>query len=232
MKYMFLDVTIIISALVLILILFQGIDFIKVFGIILIIIIVLPLVFFFVLKNTSKKYKWKIITTNIITSLLIIFSLFYLLFVEIFFFALKSDFLFPFSKEPKLPKLSEYSKEIESLKSKHGVYKMRHFPDKIPDNASNYYFQIEDAFDGNNTDYVKFDSNKKYINDVLKKYKKDCVVFMTSEDLYKSGIKIYINELGSSDNICLLHKKQNNEVYTSGFVTKKPNTIIFFYANF
>lgn len=232
MKYTFLDVTIIISALVSILILFQGIDFIKVFGLVLIIIVVIPLVFFVVLKNISKKYRWKIITTNIITSLLIIFSLFHLLFVEMFFFALKSDFLFPFSMGPKLPKISEYSREIESLKKKHGFYKMRHFPDKIPDDASNYYFQIENAFDGNNTDYVKFDSNEKYINDVLNKYKKDCVIYAINENLYKSGIKIYINELGPNDNICILHKKQNNEVYTSGFATKKPNTIIFFYTNF
>lgn len=232
MKYTFLNITTIISALVSILLLIQGIDFIKVFGIALVVIIVIPLALFLLLQKISKKYSWKLTTKNIATYLLIVFSLFHLLFIEIFFFMLKSDFLSPFSIGPKVPGISQYDTEIKALKKKSGFYDMRHFPDKLPENISNYYFQIEDAFDGKNTNYLKFDSNEKYINDVLNKYKKSCVSFTTNENLYKSGVELYINELKSQDYVCLLHKKEDKERYTSGIAIQKPNTIIFFYADF
>lgn len=186
MKYTFLNITTIISALVSILLLIKGIDFIKVFGIALVVVIVIPLVLFLLLQKISKKYSWKLTTKNIATSLLIVFTLFHLLFIEIFFFMLKSDFLSPFSIGPKVPSISQYDTEIKALKKKSGFYDMRHFPDKLPENISNYYFQIEDAFDGKNTNYLKFDSNEKYINDVLNKYKK--VVYLSRQ------MKTYTNQ--------------------------------------
>lgn len=233
MKNKFLDITVITYVLVSLLIIFQAIEFIKVFGLLLVFIILLPLILLFILKKISNKYNWKNITTNIITSIIIVSSLFHFLFIEILFFVLKSDFIFPFSLGPKLPKISEYADEIDTLKRKHGFYDMRHFPDKLPDDVTNYYFQIEDAFDGLNTDYLKFDTNKTYIDGLLKKYNKECEVFSTYENLYKKGTSLQINELDSEDNVCLLHKKNDKEVYTYGFAIKKnKKSVIFFYADF
>lgn len=125
----------------------------------------------------------------------------------------------------------KYHQAIQKIKKDSKINGMSHFPQKIPENAQNYYFKIEDAFDGYDTHYVKFDADKTYIDSIIKKSK--CEILASKNDINKYNVNIYSSELQNADEICILHKSTQKERYTSGIsVYNDTKTIYFFYSNF
>ena len=232
MKSKLLNNCIAIFALITILLLFQGINFIKAFGVISFFFIIAPLFPFFILKKIAHRKKLRLLTINIIVTMLMIVTILYFLLIELLLITLQSGLLSPFPVKSNNIERTKYNKGIAKLERLYGAERIAHFPNSIPEDATNYYFQLEDAFDGLNTHYIMFNSNKQYINNVKNKYKKDCIMFTTKAELSTKNIDIYINEIKDDDKICLLHRKNAKEIYTSGVVTKYPNTVIFFFADF
>ena len=131
------------------------------------------------------------------------------------------------------PSKNRYSKYISTMTEK--SYRIKHFPLSIPKNATNYYFIIDRGGQGYWIHYLKFKTDKKYIDDTI---------IQNQNNVYK---KIKFNEVNNyykflDDNFNLKNKNEthiyimknvnNDNDYTSGIIVTKTNEIIFFYANF
>lgn len=109
--------------------------------------------------------------------------------------------------------MKRYEVSLKKLKNKEWKYGLDHFPEKLPQEIKNYYFQIETSFDGYDTHYVKFDTDKTYIDSLLKHSK--CKIRTSKDKIDNYCIDFYMSELKEADKICILHKKTQQEVYTS-----------------
>ena len=171
------------------------------------------------LKLSKSKYS---------SCILNIFKTFVLIGLLIFLFIGVAIFNSLKDRDIKVSKYHEMLKEIKA-DTKNGDFSF--FPQEIPANATNYYFQLEDSFDGYNTHYVRFDIDKEYIDNVLKNSK--CEILTTKDKISNYNVNIYPSELQNADKICILHKSTQDDRYTSGIsVYNDTNTIYFFFANF
>ena len=168
-----------------------------------------------------SKSKFKTFAANIFKFFVFIGLLVFLFAGMIIFHSLKN-------RDIKISKYHEILKEIKT-DTKTGDFSF--FPQEIPTNATNYFFKKENSFDGYNTHYVKFDTDKAYIDNVLKKNK--CEILTTKDKITDYDVNIYPPELKNADRICVLHKSTRYNKYTSGIsIYDNTNTIYFFYANF
>lgn len=114
------------------------------------------------------------------------------------------------------------------------IYRIEHFPNKIPTGATDYLFHFESSFQGYDIQYCKFKADKKYIEDILNQNKENIAVELEKrnvDDYYNyipynkikdtAGLKIYI-----------LKNKNNDNNYTAGVITSESGEILFFSANF
>ncbi len=102
---------------------------------------------------------------------------------------------------------------------------MSHFPDKLPKNTKKYYMLVDEPWQDGNTYYVKFKTDRNYIDDVIKDNEKN---------LYK-----YIQ--GTAEEKCLSYLSSicfppytDLYILNNGggiAVNKYTNTIWFFYEN-
>lgn len=194
-------------------------------------IFLIPPLIMFILKKIATHYKWKSITI-ILSSIFIGIILFICSFLVEAGIIIGAEF---WNTEPKTPIQSEYSSELKKLKRYYPNNELAHFPEEIPENAQNYYFFIENSFDGHDTHYLKFSENKNYINNVMKEYKPKCSIYTDSKNFDKYDVTIYTNEIRNTDKICILHKaaSKDDERYTTGIaVNDTTNTIYYFIANY
>lgn len=168
-----------------------------------------------------SKSKFKMLATNIFKSIVII-GLLGFLFAGIRIFNSLKDRDINVSKYPEM---------LEEIKADTKIGDFSFFPKEIPQNATSYYFRLENSFDGYNTHYVKFNIDKPYIDNVLKNSK--CEILTTKDKINSYDVNIYSSELQNADIICVLHKGTKDNEYTSGIsVYNDTNTIYFFYSNF
>ena len=132
----------------------------------------MPFFILLFIKFISLKYKWNKKLINIITVIFIINAIFYWLIIE----CIKHIQYFP-SK-------INYKNSLNALKKKDGIERLAHFPEKIPPNARNYFMQVENSFDGYNMNYLSYDIDKSYIDEMFNNYKKDCAVIGSYRELY------------------------------------------------
>ena len=182
---------------------------------------IMPFFILLFIKFISIKYKWNKKLINIITVIFIINAIFYWLIIECIMHI------------QYFPSKINYKNSLNALKKKDGIERLAHFPEKIPPNARNYFMQVENSFDGYNMNYLSYDIDKSYIDEMFNNYKKDCAVIGSYRELYNKGIKIYINFLDDNDEICILKKETQKENYTSGLIFGYAiNKIYFFYSNY
>lgn len=190
-------------------------------------LLLIPFFSFVFINILSRLLNWKKTTINIFSIVLLALTFLYLLIIE--FYVLVGLQLF--QNGPIKPPMKRYEVSLKKLKNKEWKYGLDHFPEKLPQEIKNYYFQVETSFDGYDTHYVKFDTDKTYIDSLLKHSK--CKIRTSKDKIDNYGIDFYMSELKEADKICILHKKTQQEVYTSGIsVYNDTNTIYFFYANF
>ena len=126
--------------------------------------------------------------------------------------------------------ITKYDKMHKKVKK---YYDINHFPEKLPSNAINYYFQFEDAFDGYNDYYVRFSVDKNYIKNEKNKFEDKCDKSVNKEYFNDFHFRTLDSELINADNLCILHKSTGNERYTSGIsIYNDTNTIYYFFANY
>ena len=133
---------------------------------------------------------------------------------------------------PKEPKIENYQSELYKIKSQYNNQAFDHFPQAIPKNAEDYYFYIENSFDGYDTHYLKFKANSAYINNELKQ---KCLSSpITKEQVDKENmLSYYTLKFDEGSQYCLLHKRITGEQYTTGIATNNEhNVIYYFYANY
>lgn len=189
--------------------------------------LLIPVFSFVFINIIAKIFKWQKAIIDVFSLVLLVITFLYLVIVEIYLLV----GLQLFSNGPIKPPMSRYEVSIKKLKNKEWKHGLDHFPVKLPQNIRNYYLQVETSFDGYDTHYVKFDTNKTYIDSVLKQ--NDCKIRTTKTKIDSYDINFYISELKEADEICILHKSTQEKVYTSGIsVYNNTNTIYFFYSNF
>ena len=125
--------------------------------------------------------------------------------------------------------ITQYDKMHKKVKN---YYSITHFPEKLPSNATNYYFQFEDAFDGYNDYYVRFSADKTYIENEKNKFKGKCDKSITKEYFNNFHFSTLDKELINADELCILHKSTDKEIFTSGIsIYNDTNTLYYLFAN-
>ena len=126
--------------------------------------------------------------------------------------------------------ITKYAKMHKKVKN---YYDINHFPEKLPSNATDYYFQFEDSFDGYNDYYVRFSTDKTYIENEKNKFKGRCDKSINNDYFNDFHFRTLDSELINSGDLCILHKSTDNERYTSGIsIYNDTNTIYYFFANY
>ena len=134
------------------------------------------------------------------------------------------------------PRRSRYSLNIHRMSKKD--YRIKHFPADIPKNATNYYFLIGDCdLHGDQGSYLKFNTNKEYINSVIEKNKNNIRKKIKFKKI--GGYFCFMDEgfgLSEEDKndawVYVLKTVGDDTNYTSCIITTPSNQIIFFYSNF
>lgn len=197
------------------------------FNYILVLIAILPVLGFWLymkmFKNSDKKALK--VTTKIIGTVL----------TFLFFIVLEFAILWDMPYIQMEPSLSQYKNSVQKLKELYNKSDLSYFPTEIPQNATNYYFYVGRNFDGYNIYYLKFDVDKQYISDLIKKYNNEFSTIGTKNELYKKGLDIDINELQNDYKMYLLKQRSvdscNNCKY--GFaINQEDNTIYIFFQNY
>ncbi len=185
--------------------------------------IFLPVLWAAVIKLIIKRFNIGIRKTMFLTALSGIVASGY-------FFVL--SLIISFMPSEKLVPKWFYTPEIIRLKHYHEEYS--HFPTFLPFNIKDYRFVQEHAFDGYNVNYLRFSTDKQYLDNIKQEYEWSCQIVTTNRKLINNFESIYINEINDDeDDVCILHKKTELEHYTTGIVfTKQNNTIFYFYKNF
>lgn len=129
--------------------------------------------------------------------------------------------------------LSGYETALSSLTDR--TYAIAHFPEKIPDGATNYYFRIENAFDGYNIHFLKFNIDKEYIENEIKKHKSK---IRRQVNLSEPGTYILEQPLAKDIDrtkyeVYMLQNENGDTKYTAGFIASTEcGEIVYFYANY
>lgn len=123
-----------------------------------------------------------------------------------------------------MSKLKYYTSEQE--------YYVSHFPKEIPKNAENYYFTYCCDLHGEGVHYLRFSTDKNYINQTIENNKN------IAKKIPYSKINDYYRHLDNFDienkekyTAYILKKQNESDNKTSGIISSS-NDIVFFYANF
>ena len=180
---------------------------------------------YFILKKINTKKKSKVLSILISIALLIVLIIYE--FIGFVFFVFTQDLV---SLEPTKFRYTGYLSKMSK-----NPYRIKHFPKVIPHGAKDYYFLIERDLRGYNIHYLKFKTDKKYIEDTLDKNKNDIYKKIKFKDIsdYYRFINNYF-DVKDIDNafVYILKNENNDKNYTSGIVTSQIGEIVFFYANF
>ena len=119
---------------------------------ILFIINIIPILVVLFIKFLAQKFNWTK-TVNLCVNLIILTIAFFY-FVFFGFCTLVGISLF--DSTPRIPQKDDYTKSLLKIQSEYQNDGFNHFPPKLPDNVTDYYFFIENSFDGEDTHYLKF----------------------------------------------------------------------------
>ena len=151
-------------------------------------------------------------------------------------------FIYEFSCRVPLINYSKTLKEVQ----KEDYFAVRHFPEKIPKGAKNYYCIMEDILFRDDIRFVSFKSDIKYLNEIVDKYKQDIKTEFYCSENYKynyrlpelQSIKKYLKsyeweKYNQETKEYTVYILKNKEQYTSGFIISKKykEIIYFFYHN-
>lgn len=188
-----------------------------------IIILFIPIVIIQIFYFLSHKLNWSYKTKNSICSILTILNFIYysILFVLITINSLEEENFIPIT-----PSAENYSKELNVIKEKYSDGTYNHFPEFLPSNISDYYFIIEKSFDGENTDYLKFRTDKSYIDNEMRK---ECQYKLKKEEINRNYFWINPNKFEYADEYCILHMRNQTETYTTGIAADKEHQIIYYF---
>ena len=213
----FIDIVLLLCLIVCLCLIFQGLFAFIDANFVFCIFCIIPLFILLILKFTSSKLKRFRYFFNITAAIFFVIFVFYWLLIEYFAHIQYS------------PSKINYSNSVNTLKKREGAERLSHFPKKIPQNAKNYFMQIESSFDGYDMNYLSFETDKAYVNRMFNNYEKNCKILGSYRELTDKGIIIYINSLDDNDKICIL----KNEGYTSGLIFAQTGSkIYFFYSNY
>lgn len=170
----------------------------------------------------------KIIMALMLTIFFLLFILMGMAFVPMLMFKSSTSVY-----QTKYPVQEEYSNVIGKMSDK--LYQIKHFPYLLPKKCNNYYYVIEDTRDGLNIDYLKFNTNQKYIDNIIQKNKENINKILRKEQIQDSYVDLnYIEGNRNEDCMFYILKNENNDYgYTSGIITsEKAKEIIFFFADY
>lgn len=185
----------------------------------------LPFIAAKITKKAANTYNWNNMFKTIISIILIIGFLLYAFGIGVF--TLLGTFMFYIS-EAYVPKFA-YEKELNKLKDRIGMEPLSHFPKKIPEQARNYQFKIEDAWD--ESEYtVSFKIDKLYRDKVINDFYNCCTVYIDKNHPHEH-IPLHAMEAKDSDQFCYFTLKAvDNYYYYSGIaVNNDTDTIYYFY---
>lgn len=196
-------------------------------------IILIALIFFIGTKTFIKHPKITKITTITLITLIVLFQLLSFLFI----LCINSAFS---NTDENYDKVRDYSKAINSI---HAQTCIMHFPQEIPENIENIkMIKSENAWFGSEDIFLKFDTNKKYIDDELKKYKFNYIE--NAEETEHAFAKYVLSMAGIPDEnrkdftFYIIHDReseipqQNTFPYHYGIITNNSKTtIIYYYMN-
>lgn len=196
-------------------------------------IILITLIFFIGTKTLTKHPKITKIITITLTTLIVLCQLLS------FFFILSLKYTFGNTGE-NYNELKDYSMAINSI---HAQTCIKHFPKKIPPNAKNIKMtKTENTWFGSEYIFLKFDTDKKYINDELKKYKFKYIE--NGEEIKHDSAKYVLFSAGIPDEnkndftFFIIHDReseipqQNSFPYHYGIIiNQNKTTVIYYYIN-
>ena len=196
----------------------------------------IPFIAIFIIDFVGRKIKNKI-------SLILfrIFRFFVVLFLIFFMYVSTSimDFL-----THKVPLIS-YSRTVKEVQ-KEDYFGVKHFPEKIPKGAKNYYCIMRNLLYGHDVRYVCFNIDEKYLEQVINKYRddiqKEFVYSVHSGYKYNLPSPMSIEQYSNLDEWEKYNQEakeytvyilKNKKEYTSGFIISKKykEIIYFFYYN-
>lgn len=181
--------------------------------------ILLPVVVALILKWVFAKIKLNKIFSNIFMAICGILAVIYFLIFSL---------IAAYMPSAKLVPRFLYVPEIQRLKKENAGYSV--FPSRVPRKIKKYRFEQESAFDGYNTNYLRFQTNKEYVDKIRQEYKNRCQEITTNRELLDNYQNVYITGL-DSEQICITHKNTEQEPYTSGIVFGE-DTVYFFFSNY
>lgn len=124
-----------------------------------------PLVVLIIYAIAIHIFQYFPVLTKILSFLL---NVFVILFIQIFIGLIVFYFCWGFDKELKCNQVKNYSEALTMVNPE----RTKHFPSKIPDNATNVELKTSYiSFFGSEDIYLKFNIDKSYIDEELKKYK-------------------------------------------------------------
>ena len=130
---------------------------------------------------------------------------------------------------PIEPKIKNYKSELSKIKSQYKNQAFNHFPQTLPNDIEDYYFYIENSFDGEDTHYLRFKINSKYVNNELKqKCINPIITRRELNNMYVLASNSPIYE-GTSQ-YCLLHTKRDNGRYITGIATNDEHSLIYYFV--
>ncbi len=139
---------------------------------------------------------------------------------------------YPHGSQP----LKSYSASLSMLVYPQYLYRIIHFPPKIPEGSKNYYFYIDNSFHGYNIHYLSFQIYDEYLDEIIKKNESNIYLKINYSEIHKY-YKYLSNRFDIFDtskyDIYILQNYNEDSDYTSGFlISKYYHHIIYFYANF
>ena len=231
MKLKFMDIMLILFGLIFILFVFflafimeKPVNFdVFIFAAELFIPLILVLIIFRIIIIFVKR-KWLRISINTLTALLItLYS------SGVFFIS----FIFLFNNaDPIEPPVEKY----EEIKKKEYPQGLRHFPEKLPDNISNYHFFIPNHSFRSDETYLEFSTDEEYINEIIRKNKDNIYEKVKYKDLLKQKKYTNLDSIGDiipddESVFYIFYPSYTGDNYTDGFVVSKNKDRILFYES-
>lgn len=189
---------------------------------VLITILLMPVLIIQIIKLIFQKFKWDM---NI--CLAICGSMMYIaiVFIGLTIFAGMAFW----DTSPTEPKIKNYKSELRKIKSQYENPEFDHFPQTLPNDIEDYYFYIENSFDGEDTHYLRFKINSEYVNNELKQ---KCINPMITRrelknmDVIASNSPIY----EGTSQYCLLHTNHDSGRYITGIATNEAHSLIYYFV--
>lgn len=189
---------------------------------------IIPILVSALFKIIFQKYNWSFIVRLIIKIIGCILAVIFLLFIE---FGIL--FTMPFTTSE--PSIKQYKNSIVALQKLYKKSDLSYFPDKIPQDATNYYFFVGTSFQGYDTYYLRFNAGETYLNDLIEKYRNDFSIIGKKNELYNKRLSIDINEIEDNDIIYLLKQRNSKDCDNCKFgftINENDNRVCFFFQNY